>query len=292
MIEICNVTKSFGATKALDRLQLRIGEGITGLVGENGAGKSTLLRCIAGVLNPEGGDIYIDGRERKDVEAKKDLYFLSDFPYSPGNATIDGVYEFYSCFYDFDIDRFHEVLTHFSLPSKGKINNFSKGMRRQLFVALALAAKTKYLLMDEAFDGLDPIALDAIKGEIIKEKENGRNIIISSHNISVLEKLADRFIMLSKGHLAADEETETMGKNFIKYQAFFEVDPSEKELSSICSLISYRKIGSILNFVMEEDDEALAKIKETYKPKFIETVNIDGDELVALTMLKARKEGK
>ena len=292
MIDIQYVSKSFGATKALDKLKLEIGDGITGLVGENGAGKSTLLRCIAGVLNPEEGSIYIDGKERKDIEAKKELYFLSDFPYSPPNSTIDTVYKFYSCFYDFDLDRFHEILTHFSLPAAGKINNFSKGMRRQLFVALALAAKTKYLLMDEAFDGLDPIALDAIKGEIIKEKENGRSVIVSSHNISALEKLADRFVMLSKGHLAADEETQSMGENFVKYQAFFEKNPTEEELSSLCSLISYRKVGSILNFVMEEDEEALSKIKETYKPKFIENVNIDGDELVTLTMLKARKEGK
>ena len=292
MIEIQDVTKSFGTTKALDRLELAIGEGITGLVGENGAGKSTLLRCIAGVLNPEEGKILIDGKDRKEVEAKKDLYFLSDFPYSPPNSTIDKVYEFYSCFYDFDVDRFHEILTHFSLPPQGRINDFSKGMRRQLFIALALSAKTKYLLMDEAFDGLDPIALDAIKGEIILEKENGRNILISSHNINTLEKLADRFVMLSKGHLAADEETQSMGKNFVKYQAFFETTPSEEELSALCSLISYRKIGSVLNFVMEEDEAALERIKAAYKPKFIENVNIDGDELVTLTMLKARKEDK
>ena len=292
MIEIKHVCKSFGATKALDRLDLQIGDGITGLVGENGAGKSTLLRCIAGVLNPEEGTIYIDDKDRKDVEAKKDLYFLSDFPYSPANSTIDRVYQFYSCFYDFDLDRFHEVLTHFSLPPTGKINNFSKGMRRQLFVALSLAAKTKYLLMDEAFDGLDPIALDAIKGEIIKEKENGRNIIISSHNISTLEKLADRFVMLSKGHLAVNEEAQSLGQNYVKYQAFFENIPSEEELGSLCVLISYRKVGSVLNFVMEEDDEALRKIKEAFKPRFIESVNIDGDELVTLAMIQARKEGK
>ena len=292
MIEIEYVSKSFGATKALDRLKLEIGEGITGLIGENGAGKSTLLRCIAGVLNPEEGSIYIDGKDRKDVDAKKEIYFLSDFPYSPANSTIDTIYKFYSCFYDFDLDRFHEILTHFSLPPTGKVNNFSKGMRRQLFVALSLSAKTKYLLMDEAFDGLDPIALDAIKGEIIKEKENGRSVIVSSHNISTLEKLADRFVMLSKGHLAVDEESQSMGENFVKYQAFFETNPTEAELSSLCSLISYRKVGSIINFVMEEDEEALSRIKEAYKPKFIESVNIDGDELVTLTMLKARKEGK
>ncbi len=292
MIEIQHVTKSFGSTKALNGLQLSIGDGITGLVGENGAGKSTLLRCIAGVLNPEEGSIFIDGKERNDVEAKKEIYFLSDFPFAPANSTIDKVYEFYSCFYDFDLDRFHEILTNFSLPPTGKINNFSKGMRRQLFVALALAAKTKYLLMDEAFDGLDPIALDAIKGEIIKEKENGRNIIISSHNISTLEKLADRFVMLSKGHLAENKQTQSLGENFVKFQAFFETNPTEEELSSLCSLIYYRKVGSILNFVMEEDEAALTRIKETFKPKFIENVNIDGDELVTLAMIKARKDNQ
>jgi ABC-2 type transport system ATP-binding protein len=292
MIEIKGVSKSFGATKALDRVDLTLNDGVTGLVGENGAGKSTLLRCIAGVLNPEEGRIIIDGLDRNEIKAKSEIYFLSDFPYSPPSSTIDKVYEFYSCFYDFDLDRFHEILTHFSLPPKGAINNFSKGMRRQLFVALALSAKTRYLLMDEAFDGLDPIALDAIKGEIISEKENGRTILISSHNIATLEKLADRFVMLSSGRLSLNEENHNLGRSFVKYQAFFENNPTELELASLCSLISYRKIGSVLNFVIEEDEEAIAKIKDAYKPKFIEMVNIDSDELVTLAMIKARKESE
>ena len=290
MIEIKRLTQTFGKTVALDRLTLQVGDGITGLVGENGAGKSTLLRCIAGVLNPDEGEILIDGKPRKELEAKKDIFFLSDYPYSPKAGTIDSIYRFYSCFYDFDVDRFYGILSHFSLPPKGKIGDFSKGMRRQLFVALSLAARTKYLLMDEAFDGLDPIALDAIKGEIISEKENGRCVLVSSHNIATLEGLADRFVMLSKGHLAENAETQSLGQNFVKYQAFFDQNPTEKELSSCCRLISYRKVGSILNFVMEESESDLERIKSAFHPKFIEKVEIDSDELIVLAMLRARKE--
>lgn len=292
MIEIRGVSKRFEKTQALDDLSLDIGDGITGLVGENGAGKSTLLRCIAGVLNPESGTVVIDGAKMPSYEAKKKIYFLSDYPYAPAGASIDTVYDFYSCFYDIDMDRFHEILSHFSLPPHGKINNFSKGMRRQLFIALALAARTDYLLMDEAFDGLDPIALDEIKGEIIRSKEEGRSILVSSHNISTLERLADRFVMLSKGHLAENAESHSMGQNFVKYQAFFEENPTEEQLGALCHLISYKKVGSVLNFVMEEDAEALAKIQDTYHPKFVEKVEIDPDELITLAMIKAKKEGK
>lgn len=292
MIKIDDVTKKFDKTVALDRLSLEIGDGITGLVGENGAGKSTLLRCVCGILNPDEGTVTVDDFPRKTLEAKKEIFFLSDYPYSPKAGTIDSIYEFYSCFYDFDLDRFHQILSHFSLPPKGKVTNFSKGMRRQLFIALALAARTKYLLMDEAFDGLDPLALDEIKGEIIQEKENGRCVVVSSHNVSALEKLADRFVVLSKGRLAQNEETQTLGKSFVKYQAYFEVNPTREELSSICPLISYRKVGSVLNFVIEENSEAIEKIKTAFSPKFIEKVEIDSEELIALTMLKARKEGR
>ena len=290
MIKISNLTKRFDKTVALDRLYLEIGDGITGLVGENGAGKSTLLRCIAGILNPEEGEIFIDGKPRGVLEAKQEIYFLSDYPYSPKAGTIDSIYEFYSCFYDFDLDRFHEILSHFSLPPKGKIVDFSKGMRRQLFIALALSSRTKYLLMDEAFDGLDPIALDEIKGEILKEKENGRSIFVSSHNISTLERLADRFVMLSKGRLAENAETQSLGRNFVKYQAYFETNPTEEQLRSLCNLVSYRKVGSVLNFVMEESAEDLEKIKAAFPPKFIEQVEIDADELVTLAMIKAGKD--
>ena len=201
MIEIKNLTKTFGSVKAVDDLSININQGINGLVGENGAGKSTLLRLISDVYEKDNGEILVDKEDNKNLNVKNNIFFLSDSPYSPSNASVNQTFDFYSTLFDLDKERFLEIMSNLSLPIDRKVSTFSKGMRRQFFLAIALSAKAKYVLLDEAFDGLDPLVLDTIKQEIIKDADE-KTYIISSHNITSLERLCDNFILLSKGLLA------------------------------------------------------------------------------------------
>ena len=290
MIEIKNVSKVFGTRVAVDNLSLNIESGIYGLVGQNGAGKSTLFRIIAGVYDIQEGTVEIDLHTSTTTEAKKLVFFLPDDPFVDRNDNIKDIYDYYSCFYEFDEERFVSLIDKFSLPKNVAISKFSKGMKRQTFVCLALAIKVKYLLLDEAFDGLDPITLEVIKDELLKAKEEGKVIVISSHNISSLEKLVDTFVMITKGKIAQNDTSETLGTNYVKFQAMFKYEVTEEALRNVgLDVVSFKKYGSIFNIVVMDEENIEGKINKVAPTTLLERIPIDAEEIVKLNMMVARK---
>ena len=291
MIEIKNATKRFGALAAVDNLTLNIDQGIYGLVGQNGAGKSTLFRLISDVFTLTEGSINIDSFPNDTKEAKELVFFLSDDPYVEKNDNVRRMLDFYGNFYDIDKENFYRLIEKFGLPREGMISKFSKGMKRQTFISLALSINTKYLLLDEAFDGLDPIVLESIKEELLKAKDQGKVIVASSHNINTLESLVDTFILITKGKLSNRETKERFGQNYIKYQAIFTKEVNEENFkNSEIKLVSLKKYGSIYNIVLLETENMEEKINAVCPTSLLERVPIDSEEIVKLSMMVARKE--
>lgn len=292
MIELKNVVKKFGNKVAISNLSINIDKGLIGLVGHNGAGKSTLFRLISGVYETNEGEILIDGHASTSYEAKKRIFFLPDDPYVPNAADIDATLAFYNTFYDIDKVKFNEIVKEFNLPYDKKVRLFSKGMRRLLFIALSLSVNCEILLMDEAFDGLDPVVLESVKYQILKIYAENRTIILSSHNVTALEKLVDKFIIIHEGKLQSDGAIDYLGETFEKYQAIFEIECNEDVLKGLgLNVISYKKIGSIHNFVVSKKlNIDVVKVLEFLKPTLIENVAIDANEIILLQMLSARKE--
>ena len=292
MIRTSQITMRFADVLALDHLDIDFGPGITGLVGQNGAGKSTLFRIIAGIYKPESGKAYVDNLQSDAKEAKADVFFLSDDPYAPRGATIAGVLDFYLGLFEIDKDKFNSLIDRFGLPRDKAISRFSKGMRRQVFIALALSMKANHLLLDEAFDGLDPLVVDSIKAEIIEAAEAGKTVVISSHNIYALQSLVDRFVILSAGRIAREENDENMGKEFVKFQAAFTMPLNQQNLEDVgFDVISFRKVGSIYHFVIMGDKSAQKVIEEALHPIFIDSVPLGPEEVISLQMLLAKKGG-
>ena len=289
MISIKNLTKTFGSVKAVNDLTIDIYPGINGLIGENGAGKSTLLRLISDVYQQDNGEITVDELSNKDISVKNNIFYLSDNPYAPHSMNVEQVYDLYATLFDLNRNTFEGIMKKLKLPFDRKVSTFSKGMRRQFFIAIALSAKAEYILLDEAFDGLDPLVLDVIKQEIIKEADH-KTYIISSHNISSLERLCDNFILLSKGRCKKNSDMEHLGENFVKYQILTKEEIKEEDLQAVAiRTLTFKKLGSIYNIVtygaIDED-----KLKERYHVILCERIPIDPDELIALEMLNARKD--
>ncbi len=293
MIELLNVCKHFEKVDAIQHLSLTFEKGITGLVGHNGAGKSTLLRLIAGVCHLDEGNIVVDGKENDSKESKQKVFFLPDDPYLPMFAKLEDAVQLYSSFYPLDQEKFYSYIKDFHLPEREKISTYSKGMKRQLFLALSFSIDASYYLLDEAFDGIDPFMLEKIKEEILKEREKGKTIIISSHNISSLEKIVDRFVILVNGKLARNGEMETLSKDFRKVQFMCK---REISLEALCALslhpLSLKKIGSLYHLVISSNEleEAKKRIHAVYSPSLLEEVSIDSEEMIRLEMLAAREE--
>lgn len=292
MIRIKSLTKQFEEVTAVNNLTLNFENGVTGLVGHNGAGKSTLLRLIASVYSADKGTITINNYDSKDVEGKSQVFFLSDNPYANNSSTIKEIYKFYECFFTLNKGKFDELINKFNLPTNRKVANFSKGMRRQLFISLALSSECPVLLLDEAFDGLDPLALEHIKDEIINASEGERTIVISSHNISTLERICDRFVILHKGRVGSKTEVEDLGTTFYKYQALFEDEVKEKTLTKLgYNIITFKKVGSLCVFVTDSpiDEEV---IKKQIATTLIENISMDASEIISTEMLLANKKDK
>jgi len=293
MIEIKNLTKTFGSIVAVDNLSLTFDDGIYGVVGQNGAGKSTLFRLISDIYVKDAGSITIDGYDSSSEDGKKLIFFLPDTPYFEKFSRVSDMLALYGNFYDIDEDRFYSLIDTFKLPRNGRIGTFSKGMLRQTFLALALSVNVKYLFLDEAFDGLDPLILEVIKEEILKTRDLGRTIIASSHNVNTLEKLVDTFVMITKGKITGNDKNENIGQNYVKFQALFQNEVTEELLiNNGIRVVSFRKYGSICNIVVLDEENIEELIQKVSPTILLERVPIDINEIITLNMMIAKKEAE
>ncbi len=295
MIEIRELNKTFDkkgeAVHAVNNLSIIFEEGVTGLVGENGAGKSTLFRLIADIIEKDSGKILIDGRDNSEKEAKADLFLLPDEPYAPSHYNVMDVAKLYDIFYGLDMDKFNSLLARSSLPTNRAISSFSKGMRRQLFLFIAFSVKCKNILLDEAFDGLDPLILEVIGKEIIQlVNDERKTIVLSSHNMSSVQKIADSITILYRGELSESKEKADMGTELVKYQMIVNEPLSEEKLEELgIKVISINRVGSITTAVFLKKDGLEDIIKENYNPTLFEQCPLETSEIVAMELLLAKK---
>jgi ABC-2 type transport system ATP-binding protein len=266
MITVNNLSKSYGTKLVLDDINLEVEKGhVVGLVGPNGSGKSTLLRLISGVLEPNAGLVRINSEDVYDnPEIKSDVFFLGDEPYFFNQSTINDMKEFYKLFYpNFDETTYQELLDDFKLDPSVRINSFSKGMKRQVVLIFALAAKTKIILLDEAFDGLDPKMRFKLRQYISQEIFDREIIvIISSHNLRELEDICDTIVMIHNNKLQFSHTTDDVVSIYHKYQMVFneEFDPNIFKSLNPLNVSGKERIFTL---ILKGDKEELdAKIKE------------------------------
>ncbi len=167
MIEIKNLTKTFEKTKALNDISFSVANGsVFGLVGSNGSGKSsTLLRIMAGVFQPDSGNVYMDGETPFENNSLKErTAYVSDYPYFFPGATVESMARYLKSIYpSWNEEEYNYLKSVFLLIQRKKISTMSKGMQRQGAIILALAYKPAFILLMRFFDGLDPVI-----GELVK----------------------------------------------------------------------------------------------------------------------------
>ena len=277
MIEIKGLGKSYGPKKVLENVNVTVPDAsVFGLVGINGAGKTTLLRMMADVLRPDEGTVEYDGENiAGNAKKRKELFFLPDEPYYTAGTTVEKLVELYKSFYSFDDELFARYEKLFSLERRTPIRNFSKGMKRQAFAALALACRPKYLLLDEAFDGLDPLARLELKRGIISLE--GTTAVISSHSLRELEDICSGFALLDGGAVAdAGDLSETLAQVH-KFQAAFEEPVPRERFPFEC--LSFESEGRVVRFVVRGEREEIVSALKALSPIFVEEIKVDFEEL-------------
>lgn len=286
MIQINNLYKKYDAP-VLEDLNLGIPDGsIFGLVGINGAGKSTLLNLLSGILKADSGEILFDGQPVfENVEIKKNIFFLPDDPFYTRNTTPKNLIEVYKTFYDFSEYSYFNYLKQFSIPVEKSMFNFSKGMKRQVFIALALAIKPKYLFLDEAFDGLDPIARMALKKELIKvQEETNMTVVISSHSLRELSDICDTFGILDAKKISSSGEINKELEKYHKYTMAFKEEFEQDNFD--IEFVNFSREKRIITCVTELDYDQMEKAIAKYNPVILEELTIDFEELFVIEVEK------
>lgn len=287
MIEIQNLTLDFDGQIALDNLNLIIPEGRAfGLLGSNGAGKSTLLRVLSGIYKPTSGTAKIDGEIVYDnAKIKEQVCFVNDETIQFSSMTINKLKGFYKRFYStFSEEKFEQLHAVLKLPLDKRLSSFSKGMKRQAVVICALACCTKYLFLDEAFDGLDPTMRLIVKNMLIDAMlDNGTTVILSSHNLKEIQEFCDTAALLHNGKLVFNRELDSVMGNIRKVQTAFDAPCSKEDFPEL-EILHLEANGSVVQIIAKGSEEEIRAAIEKCNPKFLDLIPLTLDEIFIYEM--------
>ncbi|UFK98526.1 ABC transporter ATP-binding protein [Kaistella faecalis] len=215
MIEVKNLTKKFGRFTALDNLNLSFTNSKSiALIGPNGCGKTTLIKSILGLNVVETGDILVDGKSVKDDYLyRKDIGYMPQIGRYPENMSIEQTIKMIKD--TRKVSESHldtELLENFELEKlyDKKMGTLSGGTTQKVSAVLAFMFDPKVIILDEPTAGLDPLASEILKNKIIKEKNKGKLIIITSHLLSELDDIVSEIVFMNEGKIIVQQSVEDL----------------------------------------------------------------------------------
>lgn len=224
MIKIENLTKSYvKGKKIIDDMNLEIKDGeIFGFLGPNGAGKTTTIKMITGILNPDEGDIFIDGHSirKEPIKAKRNFGFVPDTPDMflrlKGIEYLNFVADMYEIDSQTRKEKIESLAKQFEIYESlgSQLQTYSHGMRQKIVIVGVLLNNPKNWILDEPMTGLDPKSSFDLKEMMRKHTREGNSVFFSTHILEVAEKLCDRFAIINKGKIVFVGTYEQMQEQF------------------------------------------------------------------------------
>ena len=242
LVEVKGLQKNFGQFQALKDVSFEVNAGeVLGYIGPNGAGKSTTIRILLGIIRATQGKVQIFGKDvwQDSIEIHKKIAYVPGdvylWPNLSGGETIDLFLKLHGAI---NQEKRDQLIKKFDLNPKKKVRSYSKGNRQKIALIAALATEAELYIFDEPTSGLDPLMEAVFQEEVKVLKAAGKAIILSSHILSEVEKLADRVAVIRKGEIV---ETGTLDdlRHLTRYQYKVETEQEAvglKELSSVHDL--------------------------------------------------------
>ena len=254
LIEAKNLKKSFGDFVAVDNINLTVERGeVVGFLGPNGAGKSTTMKMLTGFLEPDGGEIFIEGIDLKSkpLEAKKSIGYLPEGAPSYSDMEVSEFLSFVGKMRGLNNNgslntRLSDMAEQINLKEvwHKPIETLSKGFKRRVGIAQALIHDPDILILDEPTDGLDPNQKYEMR-DLIKKISTNKAIVISTHILEEVEAVCSRTVIIAKGQLLANETPDNLGKQFNK-KKMFSLKVANKlnntQIKDIKSSLDYKKV--------------------------------------------------
>ena len=276
MLEMKNVTKTFGTFKALDDLTMTVPKGaVYGLVGPNGAGKSTAIRHMTGVYRPDRGEITLEGMKIYENPAQKERigYIPDDIFYFP-SATMEEMRKYYAGIYkNFDNELFERLYEVFQLPKKSPIRRFSKGMQKQAAFHLTICTRPDVLILDEPVDGLDPVMRRQVWNLILSDvAQRETTVLISSHNLRELEDICDHVGIMDHGKMLLERSLADMQGSTVKLQLVGEA-PQGLEI------LHESQSGRLRTLIVRGNAKKIAEQVQQVNPAYFDVLPLSLEEI-------------
>jgi ABC-2 type transport system ATP-binding protein len=219
VIEIANLTVRYGRSVAVDNVSLHVDRGVVyALLGRNGAGKSSLIRCLLGQRQADRGSLRLFGDDvwRRRTALMDRVGVVSEEADAPPEMSVGALARFCGRLYSrWDQQAFEARMRAFGVPLPSRFGTLSKGQKKQVSLALALAMSPDLIILDDPTLGLDVVARKALFEEVISElADRGTNVFLATHDLAGVETFADRVGVLKHGRLVLDEEVDALKSRF------------------------------------------------------------------------------
>lgn len=284
MIRTESLTKDYGNGKGVFNLSLEIPQGeVFGFLGPNGAGKTTTLRMLLGFVTPDKGKCYVNGLES--VAYRRQI--MSELGYLPAEVNFfDGMsgmdfLTFSGNLHGLKSKTYRdELIDFFELDTSVKLSRMSKGMKQKVAIVAAFMGRPSVLVLDEPTSGLDPLMQRRFNELVLKEKERGATILLSSHNFEEIERTCDRIGIIKKGQLVTTADMENLTKEKrCRYSVRF---ASGREAEAFCATSEYEcmsKNDNVVTVSVTGSVSGFVKTIAAYEIAELKSVAISLEEL-------------
>ena len=276
MLEMQNITKTFGSFKALDDLTMTVPKGaVYGLVGPNGAGKSTAIRHAVGVYRPDSGSVTFEGQPiYENPQVKERVCSIPDEIFYFPSASLEDMHKYYKGLYPwFDDILFAKLYEVFQLPKDSPIRRFSKGMQKQAAFHLSICTRPDLLILDEPVDGLDPVMRRQVWSLLLSEvAQRETTVLISSHNLRELEDICDHVGIMDHGKMLLEKSLADMQGATHKLQIVGQTPEGLDVLHESSS-------GRLRTLVVRGDAQTIEQMVRAANPTYYDVLPLSLEEI-------------
>lgn len=285
VVEVNGLQKNFGKVQALKNITFEVNAGeVLGYIGPNGAGKSTTIRILLGIIKKNAGNATIFGKDvwKEAIDIHKKLAYVPGdvylWPNLSGGEIIDLFLKLHG---QGNKERRDALIKNFELDPRKKARSYSKGNRQKIALIAALACDAELYIFDEPTSGLDPLMEAVFQEEVKKLKAAGKAILLSSHILSEVEKLADRVAVIRKGEIVETGRLEDL-RHLTRYQYKVETEKEPLALEKLGAAHDLKIEGVTASF--QADSDKIDEILETLMPYHVKKLESNPPTLEDLFM--------